>query len=71
MDQVDAVRGPQQSPVPAQGRDKGAGIAANPKGKVQYIDDFDKAADGAVKAGVWLQPEATNFKAAARLVSFG
>jgi hypothetical protein len=42
-----------------------------PKGKVQYVEEFDKSADEAVKAGVWLQPEATNFKAAARLVSFG
>jgi len=38
---------------------------------VQYVEEFDKSVDQAVEAGVWLQPEATNFKAAARLVSFG
>jgi hypothetical protein len=42
-----------------------------PKGKAQYVEEFDKSADQALKAGVWLPPEAKNFKAAARLVAFG
>jgi hypothetical protein len=42
-----------------------------PKGKAQYVDQFDKSADQAVKAGIWLEREAANFKAAARQVSFG
>ncbi len=42
-----------------------------PGGHAEYVAKFDKAADAAVKAGVWLQPEADHFKAAARKISFG
>jgi hypothetical protein len=42
-----------------------------PKGSADYVPAFDKSADKALKAGVWLEPEAKNFKAAARQVKFG
>jgi hypothetical protein len=41
-----------------------------PRGKAQYVEEFDRSADKALEAGVWLPPEAKNFKAAARQVSF-
>ena len=31
--------------------------------------EFDRSADKAVAAGVWLEPEANNFKAAARTIT--
>jgi hypothetical protein len=42
-----------------------------PGGKADYVAAFDASADHAVKAGVWLEPEAKNYKAAAQQVSFG
>jgi hypothetical protein len=36
-----------------------------------YVAAFDRAADEAVEAGFWLEPEAEHFKAAARQISFG
>jgi hypothetical protein len=36
-----------------------------PNGSADYVKAFDKAADRAVKAGIWLAPEAENFKRAA------
>jgi hypothetical protein len=41
-----------------------------PNGSDDYVAKFDKAADEAVKASVWLEPEAKNFKAGARQISF-
>jgi hypothetical protein len=37
-----------------------------PNGSSDYVTKFEKAADRAVKAGMWLEPEAENFKKAAR-----
>jgi Alpha/beta hydrolase domain len=42
-----------------------------PNGSADYVKAFDKAVDQAVKAGVWLKPEAENFRAAAGRISFG
>jgi hypothetical protein len=43
--------------------------ALYPKGHDQYVNAFDAAVDKAVKAGVWLKPEAGHFKAAAGQVT--
>ena len=40
-----------------------------PQGSSQYVAEFDRSADKAVAAGVWLEPEANNFKAAARTIT--
>lgn len=42
-----------------------------PNGSTGYVTAFGKAADRAVKAGIWLEPEAAHFKAAAQQISFG
>jgi len=42
-----------------------------PAGSADYVKKFDAAADKAVKDGIWLQPEATNFKNAASQITFG
>jgi Alpha/beta hydrolase domain len=42
-----------------------------PSGSADYVKAFDKAVNQAVKAGVWLKPEAENFRAAAEQISFG
>lgn len=42
-----------------------------PGGAGDYVEAFDPAVDHAVAAGIWLEPEADNFKAAARQISFG
>jgi hypothetical protein len=36
-----------------------------------YVRDFSRSADRTVKAGFWLAPNAKNFKAAARQITFG
>jgi hypothetical protein len=41
-----------------------------PNGNEDYVPAFDKAVDKAVKQGVWLEPEADNYKVAARQVAF-
>jgi hypothetical protein len=41
-----------------------------PKGSAQYVKAFDKAANRAVKDGIWLEPEAQNFEKAAAEISF-
>ena len=41
-----------------------------PNGTSDYVKDFEKAADQAVKAGIWLEPEAENFKKAANEITF-
>ena len=41
-----------------------------PNGSADYVAAFDKSVEKAVTAGVWLKPEADNFKAAARQISF-
>lgn len=40
-----------------------------PNGSTDYVKAFEKAADHAVTAGIWLKPEADNFKRAARQIS--
>jgi hypothetical protein len=40
-----------------------------PNGSADYVKAFDKATKQAVKAGIWLEPEAENFKKAARQIS--
>jgi len=42
-----------------------------PNGSSDYIPAFEEAADQAVEAGVWLEPEATNFTAAAGTINLG
>lgn len=42
-----------------------------PAGADEYRDAFDEATDTAVADGVWLEPEAENFRAAAELIQFG
>ena len=42
-----------------------------PEGSADYVDAFEEAADRAVEAGVWLEPEARNFTAAAGTIGFG
>jgi hypothetical protein len=42
-----------------------------PNGPGDYVEAFDKAVDKAVKAGIWLEPDAEKFKAAARQITFG
>jgi hypothetical protein len=42
-----------------------------PGGKSEYVEKFDRSADRAVRAGVWLKPESENFKAAASVVALG
>jgi len=42
-----------------------------PHGSSDYVKAFDRAVTRALKAGVWLEPEANNFEAAARKISFG
>ena len=42
-----------------------------PHGSSDYVKAFDRAVTRAQKAGVWLEPEAKNFEAAARKISFG
>jgi len=42
-----------------------------PNGSADYVEAFEVSVDEAVEAGIWLEPEADNFKAAARLISFG
>ena len=41
-----------------------------PNGSASYVKAFANAARRAVKSGVWLEPEATNFERAARQISF-
>lgn len=41
-----------------------------PNSPADYVTAFDSAADEAVEAGFWLEPEAENFKAAARQITF-
>jgi len=45
--------------------------ALYPNGKDDYVAAFDEAVDEAVKAGIWLEPDAERYKAAARQVAFG
>jgi hypothetical protein len=40
-----------------------------PNGTADYVEAFEKAAAQAVKAGIWLKPEADNFKNAARAIT--
>jgi hypothetical protein len=40
-----------------------------PAGSADYAKEFGAAANEAVKAGVWLEPEASNFKEAARTIT--
>jgi hypothetical protein len=40
-----------------------------PNGSADYVKAFEKAADQAVKEGIWLKPEAENFKEASRQIS--
>jgi hypothetical protein len=40
-----------------------------PDGSADYADAFEDAANRAVKAGIWLKPEAENFKQAARVIA--
>lgn len=40
-----------------------------PNGSADYVKAFDKAADQAVTSGIWLKPEADNFKRAAQRIS--
>jgi hypothetical protein len=40
-----------------------------PDGSADYADAFEDATNRAVKAGVWLEPEAKNFKAAASTIT--
>jgi hypothetical protein len=42
-----------------------------PNGSADYVTAFDKAADKAVKAKIWLEPDAERFKAAARQITLG
>jgi len=42
-----------------------------PNGAEDYVAAFERAADETVEAGFWLAPEAENFKAAARQITFG
>jgi hypothetical protein len=42
-----------------------------PGGAAEYVEAFDEAVDEAVEDGLWLEPEAENFKAAARKITFG
>jgi hypothetical protein len=42
-----------------------------PGGVAEYVEAFDDAVDEAVEDGLWLEPEAENFKAAARKITFG
>jgi hypothetical protein len=41
-----------------------------PGGPEDYVEAFERAADETVEAGYWLEPEAENFKAAARKITF-
>jgi hypothetical protein len=41
-----------------------------PNGSADYVRTFDKSVDRALEAGIWLKPEARNFKAAAQEISF-
>jgi hypothetical protein len=45
--------------------------ALYPGGRATYLARFDAAADRAVEQGVWLEPEAKHYKAAARQIRFG
>jgi hypothetical protein len=45
--------------------------ALYPNGSADYVKAFDKAVDKAVKAGIWLRPEAEHFKTAASQITFG
>ena len=40
-----------------------------PNGSAGYVEAFDDAVDRAVQKGIWLDPEAENFKAAAREIT--
>jgi hypothetical protein len=40
-----------------------------PNGSADYVDAFETATAKAVKAGIWLKPEADNFKNAARAIT--
>ena len=40
-----------------------------PNGSHEYVEAFDEAVDRAVKKGIWLEPEAKNYKAAAHQLS--
>jgi hypothetical protein len=42
-----------------------------PDGSTEYSKQFARAVDKAVKAGVWLKPEAKHFKAASEQITFG
>jgi Alpha/beta hydrolase domain len=42
-----------------------------PQGSAGYAEEFDKAANRAVREGVWLEPDAEHYKAAAQQISFG
>jgi Alpha/beta hydrolase domain len=42
-----------------------------PNGSSDYVAAFDKAVDKAVQQGIWLEPDAESFKAAARQIAFG
>jgi hypothetical protein len=41
-----------------------------PNGSADYVKAFNKATKQAVKDGIWLEPEAENFKEAASQISF-
>lgn len=41
-----------------------------PNGSADYVAAFEKAADQAVEDGIWLEPEAENFKQAANEITF-
>lgn len=45
--------------------------ALYPDGSEDYVRQFDRAADRIVRQGFWLEPDAENFKAAARQITFG
>lgn len=45
--------------------------ALYPDGTGEYAAAFEAAADRAVAEGVWFEPEAEHFKAAARTIVFG
>jgi len=42
-----------------------------PNGSEEYVAKFERAADRIVRQGFWLEPDAENFKAAARQITFG
>jgi hypothetical protein len=42
-----------------------------PNGEEDFVTAFENAADEAVEAGFWLEPEAEHYKAAARQITFG